>query len=301
MADVDTTPSFEQLRDALLNLSEPTGKRTRAIFYLRSRGGLEDLHVLLTALLNRKDSELMRHELAYVIGQFQMEEACETLHEVLTDVLDDAMVRHEAAEALGTIGAAQSLPILVKFSADPAPEVSDTCKLAVKLVNYKLAKAKGEILEEVDRNPYLSKDPAPAASKYVTTAELSKILLDHQGDMFARYRAMFSLRNRNTDDAALALAKAFDDPNVLFKHEVAYVMGQMENPVLVPALKRVMLDQTQHRMVRHEAAEALGAIGTRECEDILRMYLKDEALVVRESCKVALDIMDYWAPTKPEK
>ncbi|KAG3069260.1 hypothetical protein PI124_g20138 [Phytophthora idaei] len=295
----DTTPSFEQLRDALLNLSEPTGKRTRAIFYLRSRGGLEDLQVLLSALLNRKDSELMRHELAYVIGQLQMEEACETLQQVLADEADDGMVRHEAAEALGAIGAAQSLPVLEKYSADPAPEVSDTCKLAVTLVKYKLAKAKGEIVEgEVDRNPYLSEDPAPAAEKDVSTAELRKVLLDPNGDMFARYRAMFSLRNRNTDEAALALAEAFNDPNALFKHEVAYVMGQMENPVLVPALKKVLLDETEHRMVRHEAAEALGAIGSTECEEILKQYLKDDVQVVRESCEVALDIMDYWAPTK---
>ncbi|KAH7471106.1 hypothetical protein PRIC1_003083 [Phytophthora ramorum] len=295
----DTTPSFERLRDALLDLSEPVGKRTRAIFYLRSRGGLEDLQVLLQALLNREDSELMRHELAYVIGQFQREEACDTLHRVLSDELDDGMVRHEAAEALGAIGAAQSLPILEQFSTDSAPEVSDTCKLAVDLVKYKLAKAQGKVAEgEVDRNPYLSEDPAPAAEKDVTTAELRKVLLDHDGDMFAKYRAMFSLRNRNTEEAALALAEAFSDPNALFKHEVAYVMGQMENPVLVPALKKVLLDDSEHRMVRHEAAEALGAIGTTECEDILKQYLKDDVQVVRESCEVALDIMDYWAPSK---
>ncbi|KAG7383470.1 deoxyhypusine hydroxylase [Phytophthora pseudosyringae] len=295
----DSAPSFEQLRDAMLDLSEPVGKRTRAIFYLRSRGGLEDLRVLLAALRNRQDSELMRHELAYVIGQFQMEEACDTLHQVLADATDDGMVRHEAAEALGAIGAAQSLPVLDQFSADPAPEVADTCKLAASLVQYKVAKAKGEIEEgEVDRNPYLSEDPAPAAEKDVPTAELRRVLLDHNGDMFAKYRAMFSLRNRNTEEAALALAEAFDDPNALFKHEVAYVMGQMENPVLVPALKKVLLDETEHRMVRHEAAEALGAIGTTECEEILKQYLKDDVKVVRESCEVALDIMDYWAPAQ---
>ncbi|CAH0481474.1 unnamed protein product [Peronospora belbahrii] len=295
----DKTPSFEQLRDALLDLSEPASKRTRAIFYLRSRGSATDLQVLLTALLNRKDSELIRHELAYVIGQLKMEEACETLQQVLADESDDCMVRHEAAEALGTIGAAQSLAVLEKFSNDPTPEVSDTCKLAASLIKYKLAKVNGEVAEgEVDHNPYLSEDPAPAAEKNVSTAELRKILLDHNGDMFAKYRAMFSLRNRNTDEAALALAEAFADPNDLFKHEIAYVMGQMENPIVVPALKKVLLDETQHRMVRHEAAEALGAIGTTECEDILKEHLKDKVPVVRESCVVALDIMDYWAPIK---
>ncbi|CAI5722285.1 unnamed protein product [Hyaloperonospora brassicae] len=295
----DTTPSFEQLRDALLDLSEPVGKRTRAIFYLRSRGRLADLQVLLTALLNRNDSELVRHELAYVIGQLQMTEACDTLEHVLADETDDGMVRHEAAEALGAIGAERSLAVLQQYSADAVAEVAETCKLAAKLIEYKRAKASGEISErEVDRNPYLSEDPAPAAETSVSTAALRAILLDHSGDLFAKYRAMFSLRNRNTEEAALALADAFTDPSDLFKHEVAYVMGQMENPVAVPALKKVLLDETQHRMVRHEAAEALGAIGTAECEAILTDHLRDTVPVVRESCAVALDILDYWAPTK---
>lgn len=47
-------------------------------------------------------------------------------------------------------------------------------------------------------------------------------------------------------------------------------------------------------MVRHEAAEALGAIGTPECNDALQKHMSDESRVVKESCEVALDAMDYW-------
>lgn len=255
--------------------------------------------ILRAALANKRDSELMRHELAYVIGQFQDADACETLQAIVQDVEDDCMVRHEAAEALGAIGHEQSLPVLEKFSKDPAPEVSETCDLALRLIKYKIEKAQGDIVEsEHDRNPYLSVDPAPAASKDVPTETLKATLLDPSKSLFDRYRAMFSLRNRNTEDAALALAEGYNDTSALFRHEVAYVMGQMENPVTVPALKKVLMDHKEHRMVRHEAAEALGAIGTPECEEILQVYLKDSEQVVRESCEVALDIIDYWAPTK---
>jgi len=45
--------------------------------------------------------------------------------------------------------------------------------------------------------------------------------------------------------------------------------------------------------VRHECAEALGAIGTPECESILKEYLLDPQRVVKESCEVALDICEY--------
>jgi len=46
-------------------------------------------------------------------------------------------------------------------------------------------------------------------------------------------------------------------------------------------------------MVRHEAAEALGAIATEETTPTLRDFSKDNEAVVRESCLVALDISDY--------
>ena len=46
-------------------------------------------------------------------------------------------------------------------------------------------------------------------------------------------------------------------------------------------------------MVRHECAEALGAIATEECMATLREYLADEERVVKESCVVALDMCDY--------
>lgn len=238
----------------------------------------------------------MRHELAYVIGQFQDPDACATLAQIVEDVADDAMVRHEAAEALGAIGHAQALPVLERFSQDPAPEVSETCALALRLIQYKVETAAGAVIEaEHDRNPYLSVDPAPAASKDVPTEALKATLLDPRESLFDRYRAMFSLRNRNTEAAALALAEGYGDASALFRHEVAYVMGQMANPVTVPALTRVLTDKREHRMVRHEAAEALGAIGTPECEEVLQKYLEDAEQVVRESCEVALDIMDYWA------
>ena len=71
-------------------------------------------------------------------------------------------------------------------------------------------------------------------------------------------------------------------------------MGQMQNVHTIPALQKVMENTNEHRMVRHEAAEALGSIGTPECEAILQVFRQDTQQVVRESCEVALDIMDYW-------
>ena len=46
-------------------------------------------------------------------------------------------------------------------------------------------------------------------------------------------------------------------------------------------------------MVRHECAEALGAVATQTCLKTLEKYLSDEDPVVCESCEVALDMAEY--------
>jgi deoxyhypusine monooxygenase len=52
---------------------------------------------------------------------------------------------------------------------------------------------------------------------------------------------MFALRNIGGEKAVNALAKGFQDPSALFRHEVAYVLGQMQDEHSVAALKEVCL------------------------------------------------------------
>ncbi len=92
-----------------------------------------------------------------------------------------------------------------------------------------------------------------------------------------------------------ALTTGFLDPSALFRHEVAYVMGQMASPAAIDALKRMLENESEHAMVRHEAAEALGAIASEGITPYLTQYQQnDKDRIVRESCDVALDLADYW-------
>ena len=50
-----------------------------------------------------------------------------------------------------------------------------------------------------------------------------------------------------------------------------------------------MADPTEHAMVRHEAAEALGAIEDNRVTEWLQRFATDEDLIVAHSCVVALD------------
>jgi deoxyhypusine monooxygenase len=150
---------------------------------------------------------------------------------------------------------------------------------------------------------YGSVDPAPAESKG-TLAAWSKSLGDESIAMFQRMRSVFSLRNEGSDEACLVLCSALSTSSALLRHELAYVLGQMQNDVALPALIERLRDTTEHIMVRHEAAEALGAIGNLKAKPVLEEFLEDLNPEVSESCEVALDLMN-WCNTsewhKPEE
>ena len=81
--------------------------------------------------------------------------------------------------------------------------------------------------------------------------------------------------------------------SALFRHEVAYVLGQIQHDACVKQLTENLEDEQENPMVRHECAEALGSIATEECMNILKNYIHDKERVVKESIVVALDMCDY--------
>jgi deoxyhypusine monooxygenase len=134
-----------------------------------------------------------------------------------------------------------------------------------------------------------------------TVEELGKSLMDESLPLFKRYRAMFALRDLASPPdlptavpAVHALAKGFNDSSALFRHEIAFVFGQLSHPASIPALTAALSDLKEASMVRHEAAEALGSLGEEDgVEETLKRFLHDEEKVVRESVIVALDMAEY--------
>lgn len=134
-----------------------------------------------------------------------------------------------------------------------------------------------------------------------TVEELGKELMDANLPLFLRYRAMFALRDLASPPdlptavpAVHALARGFDDTSDLFRHEIAFVFGQLCHPASIPALTSALSNLNEVSMVRHEAAEALGSLGEEEgVEDTLKGFLKDTDRVVRESVLVALDMAEF--------
>jgi deoxyhypusine monooxygenase len=127
---------------------------------------------------------------------------------------------------------------------------------------------------------------------------LRQSLCSEETPLPVRFRALFSLKHLAThsEDASAqaamdAIAKAFASPSALLKHELAYCLGQTRKLYAVPPLRKCLADLNEDPMVRHEAAEALGAIGHNSNIDILREYRdrKGENVAVVETCEIALD------------
>ncbi|XAR61127.1 Deoxyhypusine monooxygenase [Bertholletia excelsa] len=261
------SPETEEfLCDRLLDQNQPISERFRALFSLRNLRGLRPRNALIAA--TRDPSNLLAHEAAFALGQMQDSDAIPALQKVLNDLSLHPIVRHEAAEALGAIGSEATIDLLRKsLVTDPAPEVQETCELALsrieELKNHQHADGPAE------PSPFLSVDPAAPAS-CSSVDKLREVLLDEEKSMYERYASLFALRNHGGEKAIGAIIDSLGAKSALMRHEVAYVLGQLQNKAASDALSKTLKDINEHPMVRHEAAEALGSIADDQCVALLK-------------------------------
>ncbi|SPC65372.1 related to LIA1 - deoxyhypusine hydroxylase [Ustilago sp. UG-2017b] len=320
---------MDQLGKSLCDFSgsTPLDQRFRSLFTIKGLAATSDEHMqrAISIISNAfsDDSALLKHELAYVLGQLEDTRALPTLKRVLEDLAQDAMVRHEAAEAMGAISDPSVLPLLEQYRKDSDVSVRETCELAISKITFdnsaegkalKESKAHAKAAEEQSglggvESAFKPIDPAPAmtpaASKEAAKSQADGVqydasqvplfrstLFDTNLSLFERYRAMFALRNvahgggEGAVQAVLALAHGLKDGSALFRHEICFVFGELCHPASIPSMLQVLNDSQEHEMVRHEAAEALGGI-VEEGEEEKDAKSGDYALV--------LDTLKKWA------
>lgn len=349
----------ERSRDLVTPPPESRGsccQKYKDIFAFRNRTDAGAVPALI-ALFRSTSSVLLRHEVAYALGQMQRRDAVPFLAGLLRDSDENPITRHEAAEALAAIEAPESIAILEMHAADTASEVSETCQLALRQLQYKIEKGQcgcerrpqealqqerlaaaaqaaasaataagtepppgtaatgsqgtnetlgaaaeavcdwrpGSDAEQEPSAPsYTYVSPAPAA-KAAPVATLRTQLLDTRLPLFERYRALFALRDATHKEGERALqplcevlSRVAEQDSALLKHEVAFVLGQLEHGFAEEALCEAVRRESEHGMVRHEAAEALGAIGSPAAIAVLEEYSGHSEEILRESCWVAL-------------
>lgn len=145
------------LRKALVSESVPLARRFRALFSLKhyasfkppTSQSLPAIQAIAAAFPS--PSALLKHELAYCLGQTRNMAAVPYLRHVLEDKQEDSMCRHEAAEALGALGDEDSLGVLRQMRDDQseATVVRETCEIAVSRIEWEHSgKKKGERLRD---------------------------------------------------------------------------------------------------------------------------------------------------------
>ncbi|NXQ69726.1 DOHH hydroxylase, partial [Quiscalus mexicanus] len=268
----------------LVDAAQPLPARFRALFTLRNLGGRAAVEWISRGFGD--GSALLKHELAYCLGQLQDEAAIPVLIRVLEDTAQEPMVRHEAGEALGAIGNPDVLDVLKRYSQDPVVEVAETCQLAVRRLEW-LQNNK----EQPGRSPYLSVDPAPPAEE-TDVAKLREILLDESQELFERYRAMFALRNVGGQAAVLALAEALLGGRCCHQRRHWDSAGIREQGWDQGA-GLGLGSRTGIREQDWDQGAGLGSGSRPCCLRALRAFAGDEERVVRESCQVALDMYEY--------
>jgi deoxyhypusine monooxygenase len=111
------------------------------------------------------------------------------------------------------------------------------------------------------------------------------------GDVAKQMRTVFELKQLGGEAAIDCLAGALTSPSVLLGHEAAYVMGQMQNPHAIPALTAALENASLDPIVRHEAAEALGAICDPQSLEVLDRYADCDIRELAETCQIARDLI----------
>lgn len=140
---------------------------------------------------------------------------------------------------------------------------------------------------------------------------LRKILCLESHPLALRFRALFSLKHvaslkpatEDTLPAIRAIAAAFPTPSELLKHELAYCLGQTANMAAAPLLRERLEDANEVAICRHEAAEALAALGDIDSLTLLRTLRDDEEeeRVVRETCEIAVGRLEWQQSSAAEQ
>lgn len=122
-----TEQEVEAIGRTLVDTAQPLPTRFRALFTLRNLGGRAAVEWISRAF--EDGSALLKHELAFCLGQMQDEAAIPVLIRVLEDTAQEPMVRHEAGTAAlgageGTgwqVGLGGASPIVQSSSWGPDP------------------------------------------------------------------------------------------------------------------------------------------------------------------------------------
>ena len=120
---------FRCQRSSKSETADAVCDKYKRIFSLRNdpANGLRGL----LDIMGSTPSVLLRHEVAYALGQMGDEAAVPHLRAWLEDAAEDPIVRHEAAEALGAIGSPAAIAVLREYCGHEEEILRESCWVAL--------------------------------------------------------------------------------------------------------------------------------------------------------------------------
>lgn len=103
-----------------------------------------------------------------------------------------------------------------------------------------------------------------------------------------KMRHLFNLRSLNTPESSIGIQKLLSGTSVLLDHEIAYVLGQMQQPNSVEFLIQLAADNSANPIVRHEAIEALGNFSDPSLVQFIEPFTENKCKIISESAILAI-------------
>ena len=241
----------------ILQSKEKTVKEKYNILYhLRTHANEESANALKDSY-SFLDSDLLQHEVMFILGQIKLDCSFPYLISILNDEKESPVVRHEAGEALSNFLKFEKsvIPILKKYLNHKNSLISSTAQIALKKLEYSHLRERygkyipgslepaapfeeNELIEFLNKNNYIKENEFfiwPMALDISSTKvdelinksalPLERMLFDDSLHEFYKYRLMYCLRNKGDSISAIMLTRIMEKSkrnksSPLLRHEV---------------------------------------------------------------------------------
>jgi deoxyhypusine monooxygenase len=226
------------------------------LYHLRTHADEESAEALRRSypFLN---SDLLQHEVMFILGQIKRDCSLEYLSSVLCDEKESPVVRHEAGEALSNFFKFEEkvIPVLEKFKDHENPLIQSTARIGLKKLEYSGLREKygkfipgsiepgapfdhEELMEFLREKNYIKEgeffvwpmifEITPETVENVvkkSAMPLERMLFDDSLHEFYKYRLMYYLRNKKDIISAVMLSRIMEKSrrsksSPLLRHEV---------------------------------------------------------------------------------
>lgn len=154
---------MEGFYNQLVDGKTPIGDRYKAIFELKNIPTPEAVQLMVKSFDALGDSELLKHELVYTLGQLNESFyplVKSFLFQKVESPLEPRLVRHEAAEAIANYFDEDSVALYEKHQASEVEYLAMTCQIALYKVTHD-----SKNREKYGLKYYGTKEPVAAFSR----------------------------------------------------------------------------------------------------------------------------------------